>query len=175
MPSNVEIKSRLSDRRRVEELARQLSDSTPQLIQQEDIFFSCDGARLKLRILAPNLGELIRYQRSDLAAARSSHYSIARTADPRILLDILSRTLGQLGTVRKTRTLYLIGQTRLHFDQVENLGDFLELEVVLRPGQDESDGQRIAYELMAKLGIEPRHLIAEAYIDLLVTAPRLPS
>ena len=42
---------------------------------------------------------------------------------------MLGQALGVLGVVRKQRLLYLVGQTRVHLDSVEGLGDFLELEV----------------------------------------------
>ena len=120
--------------------------------------------------LLPDRGELIRYERDNVADARCSRYSIARTADPQILLDILTQTVGITGTVKKRRTLYLAGQTRIHIDQVEGLGDFLELEVALGPGQttaqDENEGKRIAAELLLEFGIGPEELIAEACIDL---------
>jgi predicted adenylyl cyclase CyaB len=64
--------------------------------------------------------------------------------------------------VKKTRTLYVIGQTRVHVDQVEGLGVFLELEVVLREGQTEADGKAIAENLMSEFGIDKRQLIPEA-------------
>ena len=43
--------------------------------------------------------------------------------------DTLSKALGIKGIVKKTRTLYMVGQTRVHVDQVEGLGNFMELEV----------------------------------------------
>jgi adenylate cyclase class IV len=52
------------------------------------------------------------------------------------------------------RTLYLVGQTRIHIDQVEGLGEFLELEVVLEPGQTDLEGEKIAAALLAEFGIE---------------------
>jgi len=79
----------------------------------------------------------------------------------------LSAALGVVGVVRKRRTLYLIGPTRVHLDEVEGLGDFVELEVVLQPDQDVSDGVATAEDLMQKLGIRPTQLIEKAYIDLL--------
>jgi predicted adenylyl cyclase CyaB len=175
MPSNVEIKAILKDRPRVETIVARLSDSEPEILHQHDIFFRCETARLKLRILSPEYGELIRYERSDVAEVRSSRYLIARTPDPEILSEILTKALGQTGVVRKTRTLYLIGETRVHLDQVEGLGDFLELEVVLRPEQSEIEGKDIATKLLADFGIDRSKFISEAYVDILtrqaVTSP----
>jgi predicted adenylyl cyclase CyaB len=172
MPANIELKAVLKHRGAALATAARLADSGPEVIHQEDIFFRCQGARLKLRIVHSaqedsNHGELIRYQREDRAEARCSRYSIARTSDPHALLDILSKTLGIVGTVNKTRMLHLVGQTRIHIDQVEGLGDFLELEVVLRTDQTEEDGRRIANRLLAEFEIGPQDLIAEAYVDLL--------
>ena len=167
MPCNVEIKAILRDRESVEASAARLSATGPEIIHQEDHFFHCDGARLKLRIFASDHGELIRYERTNVAETRSSHYLIARTPDPTVLLEILTRTLGRVGVVKKLRTLYLIGQTRVHLDQVSELGDFLELEVVLRPEQSEAEGKTIADSLLSTFKIDERDLLAEAYLDLL--------
>jgi predicted adenylyl cyclase CyaB len=60
-----------------------------------------------------------------------------------------------------------VGNTRVHLDEVEGLGSFLELEVMLGPGQSEQEGQAIAQELMAQLGVEESDLIEGAYMDLL--------
>jgi predicted adenylyl cyclase CyaB len=169
MPSNIEIKAILRDRQRVESIAAQLSDAGPEQIHQEDHFFRRDGARLKLRILSSDRGELIRYERANVAETRRSRYSIARTPDPTTLLEILDKTRGKIGEVRKDRTLYRIGQTRVHLDRVTGLGDFLELEVVLLPEQSEDEGKAIADELLSAFKIDNKDLVAEAYIDLLAS------
>jgi adenylate cyclase class IV len=68
--------------------------------------------------------------------------------------------------------LYLVGQTRVHLDSVAGLGDFLELEVVLRPDQSPAEGQIIAAGLMRRLGIHDSDLIATAYADMLSASGR---
>jgi predicted adenylyl cyclase CyaB len=175
MARNVEIKAVLRNRGVTESWARKLAGSGPEVIEQEDVFFDCDGARLKLRILGPDKGELIRYERTNVAEVRISRYDIARTEDPQALREILAKTLGVLGIVKKTRLLYLAGQTRVHLDCVDRLGDFIELEVVLRDDQTEQDGKRIAEGLLSQLGIGSHDLLAEAYIDMLMQGAGSPA
>ena len=69
--------------------------------------------------------------------------------------------------VKKTRYLYLVGQTRVHLDDVEGLGQFMELEVVMGEGQSDAEGQAIAEDLMSRLGVERGDLLEGAYMDLL--------
>lgn len=78
-------------------------------------------------------------------------------------------SLGVRGVVRKKRALYMVGQTRIHLDEVEGLGAFVELEVVMQPDQSQTEGIQIARELMAKLEIQDTELVDHAYIDLLLT------
>jgi adenylate cyclase class IV len=65
------------------------------------------------------------------------------------------------------RLLYIVGQTRVHLDNVSGLGSFVELEVVLRTGQSDAEGQMVARDLMAMLDICEEDLVDCAYIDLL--------
>ena len=53
----------------------------------------------------------------------------------------------------------------IHLDKVENLGHFMELEVVLREGETTEAGVLEADELMKRLGIEASRLIDRAYVD----------
>lgn len=83
------------------------------------------------------------------------------------LHSLLTAALGKRCVVNKVRKLFLIGQTRVHVDTVDGLGDFMELEVVLRDEQSPEEGQQIAFDLMEKLGIDRSDLMATAYADLL--------
>uniref|UniRef100_A0A3B5K612 Si:ch211-156b7.4 n=1 Tax=Takifugu rubripes TaxID=31033 RepID=A0A3B5K612_TAKRU len=168
MPSNVEIKARVSDQVQFAEKAAQLSQSEGTIIRQRDTFFNCSQGRLKLRDFMNDSGQLIFYERPDTDGPKLSRYSISPTSDPSGLRTVLSDALGVKGEVRKERRLFLIGQTRIHLDTVEGLGTFMELEVVMRPDQTVEDGQRVAEDLMEKLGVSQDTLVTGAYMDLLL-------
>jgi len=167
MPANIEIKARVRNFSALRTRAEALSDTPVQIIPQEDTFFNVREGRLKLRVLAADRGQLIYYSRPDQSGPKRSDYHIYETGDPAGLKSLLALALGVRGVVRKTRYLYLAGQTRIHLDDVQGLGQFIELEVVLRPGQTDADGQAIAADLMAKLGVEESDLLDGAYMDLL--------
>jgi len=168
MNRNVEIKAKVADLAALREQVRGLADEGLVMLKQEDTFFHCARGRLKLRQLVDSTdAELIYYERPDAAGPKESRYFVHRTSDPHGLRTALSAALGVVGVVRKRRTVYLLGPTRVHLDEVEGLGDFVELEVVLQPDQDTSDGVAIAEDLMQKLGIAPIQLVDKAYIDLL--------
>lgn len=164
---NIEIKAAVEDLEALEARVRGLSGTGPVVMDQEDTFFESSTGRLKLRRLSDNEGELIYYERPDTAQPAESAYALASTSSPGDLLAVLSGAIGTRGVVRKQRTLYLIGQTRVHLDRVEGLGDFVELEVVLGPGQAREEGVGIARDLMEKLKIAEEALVDGAYIDLL--------
>lgn len=167
MPSNIEIKARARDFNAIRARAEAITDTPVEVIPQEDTFFSVPKGRLKLRVRRAEPAQLIYYERPDQDGPKRSDYQIFETADPESLKLTLSRALGIRGVVRKTRYLYLVGQTRVHLDDVEDLGQFMELEVVMRPGQADAEGQAIAHDLMSKLGVEPDDLLEGAYMDLL--------
>lgn len=168
MNRNIEIKARVYDLKSVVRRTEAVADKGPFIIDQEDTFFHCPKGRLKLRRLSDSEAELIFYDRPDGTAPKECRYIRSSTSTPDELHDILSSSLGVRGVVRKRRLLYLTGQTRIHLDEVEGLGQFAELEVVLEPGQTAADGTRIARDLMGRLKIEESDLLDKAYIDLLI-------
>jgi predicted adenylyl cyclase CyaB len=167
MARNIEIKARVGSLEALHRLAAAIADSGPVELLQDDTFFSCPSGRLKLRAFSSSEGELIFYRRADQRGPKESFYVRTPTAEPGSLRDTLALAYGTVGRVRKRRTLFLVGRTRIHLDAVESLGDFLELEVVLREGEATEAGVREAEEIMARLGVERSQLIDRAYVDLL--------
>jgi predicted adenylyl cyclase CyaB len=170
MAMNVEIKARIKDIDALRGRIEAISGAPCEEIHQEDTFFPVPKGRLKLRTLSPERGELIYYDREDTCEPKPSHYLIAKTTNPATLHAVLANALGVRGIVRKQRLLYLVSKTRIHLDAIEGLGSFLELEVVLDKGESVERGEKVAREIMAKLGIEEADLIRGAYIDLLESA-----
>ena len=167
MPINIEIKARVADPALLERAVATLGATGPEILIQEDTFFAAPRGRLKLRLLAPDRGELILYFRAEGTYPRPSNYTLAPTTNPGALLRILTATLPVLGVVRKRRRVYLIGQTRIHLDEVEELGSFMELEVVLWEDQTATTGAAIARDLMQRLGIARADLLDRTYFELL--------
>lgn len=127
MARNIEIKARIriEDVGSVSERAGVLTGNGPVVIMQDDTFFRCDNGRLKLRAFSSENGELILYRRPDQKGPKESFYLISPTRDPDVLRMSLSLAYGQVGRVRKTRTLFIVGRTSIHLDRVEGLGSFL--------------------------------------------------
>ncbi|XP_037508379.1 uncharacterized protein LOC119384163 isoform X1 [Rhipicephalus sanguineus] len=182
MPSNVELKARLADRCRLVQVVRTMAHAHSAL-RQQDTYFGAARGRLKLRLqelLADN-GEaqdetatLYFYDRPDTVGPKRSDYEFMRfsTIDEALVLKrLLSRSMGVRGIVQKRRDLFLVGQTRVHVDTVEGLGDFVELEVMLEETQTTEDGQAIAEGLCKELGIGDESLISGSYIDMLPHQP----
>lgn len=175
MGANVEIKARVRNLESLERKTARLADRGPEILLQKDVFFNAPQGRFKLRSFPEGHGELIYYERPDLAGPKPSSYSIHETADSSELNDVLAKALGVAGTVHKERRLYMKGPARIHLDRVEELGDFMELEVVLQPDQAEAEGVAIAEELMRDLGIRDEDLVDGAYFDLLKDSRERPS
>lgn len=166
MPQNIEIKARAKDWSNQIKIARKLSDRKEKLIQ-EDTFFSCPEGRLKLREQKGKEDYLIFYNRDDKSGPKHSEYFTYPTVDAKKLKRFLSKSLGKTKVIKKKRFLFLVGQSRLHFDEVEKLGKFIEIEVCLKKNQSKALGLKTAERLMKALNINKKDLIKNAYADLL--------
>jgi predicted adenylyl cyclase CyaB len=167
MTRNVEIKARVRDLAALRKRVVEVSASGPELLVQRDTFYTVLQGRLKLREFGDGTAELIYYERPDKAGPKTSKYTRAQISDAASTHEALGQVLETKAVVAKQREVFLAGTTRIHLDEVDGLGTFVELEAVLTEDETDSDGERMASVLMEQLGVRQEDLIEQAYVDLL--------
>jgi homotetrameric cytidine deaminase len=170
---NIEFKARDPQPARTLELALALGAEDRGEIAQTDTYFARARGRLKLREQQPGEAELIQYRRSDWPGARESDYRRVAAADAPALRDALDAALGTLVVVEKRRRLLVHDSVRIHLDEVEGLGSFLEVEAVAQPDSDLSPEHDKVSRLRGELEIGDDALVAQSYSDLLLDTPDL--
>ena len=169
---NVELKARDPDPARTLERALALGAEDKGEIRQRDTYFSGARGRLKLREQeaggAALWDELIEYSRADSTDARTSTYLRVPVADAPTLREALDAAYGTLVTVTKRRRLLLWEGVRIHLDEVDGLGSYLEFEAVAEEGSDLSGEHEKVERLRAELGVKQTDLVARSYSDLLL-------
>ena len=167
--ANVEIKARVDDLNTVRDTAGRLGAAYQWRAAQVDTYFhSPSGWRLKLRETNGQSVELVRYSRADEADPRTSRYEVTTVADVEAIRSELTRTHGTRIVVRKVRELWLLGDIRIHLDDVERVGTFVEVEAPLAPGTDQKAVCIQTADLAARLGLERGRYVAQSYSDLAV-------
>jgi homotetrameric cytidine deaminase len=136
-------------------------------LRQRDTYFAVAHGRLKLREQEGAAAQLIAYERPDTAGARLSRYHLIDVPDPEAALAGLTATCGVRVVVAKTRRLLLWDNVRIHLDDVQGLGRFLELEAVAAPGADLKAERAKVDRLRDLLDIRDGELRERSYADLL--------
>jgi len=153
------------------QIARQLKADDLGPLAQEDVYFHCPFGCLKIRRINESVaGELVAYRREDQPQAKISNYEVVHVSDAVQLREALEMTLGVRVIVRKTRHLFLWKNIRIHLDQVEGLGSFIEFEAVLVDEGDEEDAARDLASLQEKFQITSDDLLSGSYSEMLLVS-----
>ena len=165
---NVEFKARVDDAKVYEEKLMDLSPRFAGLDHQVDTYFHARTGRLKLR--EGNIEQaLIHYERADYAGAKSSSVLLYSSPSDPVLKQILSLHLGVKVVVDKQRKIYFIDNVKFHFDQVEGLGDFVEVEAIDADGSRTRDALEAQCRYYAEyLGIREDAYMQWSYSDMLL-------
>ena len=150
---NVELKAVDPDPGRTLERAQELGAEDRGVIAQRDTYFRVREGRLKLREEEPGEAHLIAYARPDAADVRVSSYRVVPVPDPAGMIAALAETNGIDVVVAKRRRLLLWENVRIHLDEVEGLGSFVELEAVAEPDSDLARERRQVAQLREALRI----------------------
>ena len=164
---NIELKAHLSNFDSAHQTAEAIAEKRLGVQHQVDTYFSCHQGRLKLRQIDRSPAQLVWYARPDEPGAKASDYLVVPVANPETLKAALTAALGIWVMVKKHREIFLWKNVRIHLDRVESLGNFIEFEAVLGTGDDDASGHECLKTLSDQFQIEPEHLVANSYSDLL--------
>jgi adenylate cyclase class 2 len=163
---NVEIKARCADLAAMRRAVSAAGAVWERDIEQVDTYFRVQQGRFKLRREDGGEQALIFYLRPDEDSPKLSRYELVRIDRDQPIGEMLERALGVKTVVRKRRQLWRRDNIRIHLDEVEGLGTFIEFEVEVLPGRDLAACRRQAGQLLEQLGLTNADLIAGSYSDL---------
>jgi adenylate cyclase, class 2 len=167
---NIELKARLNDLAAAREIAQGVATDFLNPQEQTDTYFHCARGRLKLREIEGMATQLIWYDRPDEQQASPSDYLLVPAERPAELKTLLTAACGVRVVVKKRREIFMVCNVRIHLDEVEGLGAFLEFEAVLSPEADEAPSRRVLDSLREQFGITDDTLLSGSYGDMLEAA-----
>lgn len=164
MAQNLELKIKLNSTNEIESILNRNNIPLSEVQYQKDVYYSVKKGLLKLRIEGNNYS-LIKYLRDESGDERWSNYDIIQLTNgdvEKFLSDIFTvETI-----VKKTRKLFWLFNTRIHIDQVESLGNFLELETIVEGNSD--DAKCRFDKVIELLNLNTRNQVRCSYRDLLL-------
>lgn len=165
---NIEIKAKYPNSEKARAIAQRVATEYLGVDHQIDTYFKTKIGRLKLRESSLSGCMLIPYLRSDVAGPKKSSYALLPAKDGALTKNLFSELLGVEQVVEKTRDIYLIGNVRVHIDNVKDLGCFLEFEAVYEkdtPEVAELEKRKVD-ELLNVFEITPGDLLKGSYREL---------
>lgn len=126
---NVEFKAKVDAIEKYEARLLALNPDFKGLDHQVDTYFNVPVGRLKLREGTIE-NALINYDRENSPGSKESQIILYKHRPDTALKNILVKQFGVKVVVDKKRKIYFIGNVKFHFDEVENLGTFLEVEAI---------------------------------------------
>jgi len=164
---NLELKARYADLDAAAARLREFGARDAGLEIQTDTYFRVQTGRLKLREIEGKEAVLIGYVRPDALGTRQSQYHLVQVADAAAMKAVLTDALEVRGVVAKHRHIWLWQNVRIHLDQVEGLGKFVEFEAVITSVNEETAAPAQLDQFSQLLSIRPEDHLAPSYADLL--------
>ncbi|NUM69367.1 MAG: class IV adenylate cyclase [Ignavibacteriaceae bacterium] len=169
---NYEFKASATDINELENKFKGLNPEFRGTDHQTDTYFNVPEGRMKLR--EGNIeNSLIFYERENLKDAKVSRILLYRHNPDPVLKEILTKVNGIKAVVKKERKIYFIDNVKFHFDNVEGLGSFIEVEAIDANGDLGIEKIREQCLFYANFfGIRESDYISHSYSDLIVGISR---
>ncbi|MGH2903252.1 MAG: class IV adenylate cyclase [Solirubrobacteraceae bacterium] len=168
---NIELKAHDPDPVASLRVCRELGAEDCGELYQQDTYFQVSSGGLKLREQTPGRPHLIQFNRADEPHQRESRYRIIEIDDATVARTALAESLGIRVVVTKRRHLFLWRNVRIHLDDVEQLGRFIELEAVAPPTSDLTSEHELVSRLREALRITDERLVPFGYATQLQRFP----
>lgn len=170
---NVEIKAHCKNHEAVAEILASHNAYFKGTDHQVDTYFNVSRGRLKLR--EGNIeNSLIHYERENSSKPKTSNVLLYEVNHDKNLKEILVKSLGILTVVEKKRKIYFIDNVKFHLDELDKLGNFVEIEAIDKTNTKDKNSLKKQCEFYMKLlAIEDGDLIKDSYSDLLLNNNRI--
>lgn len=168
MHINFEFKARCKDIQQLETLLLKYDPLFIGKDHQVDTYFNVPHGRLKLREgLIENA--LIHYERTNNPDAKQSNVLLYQHSPDKNLKSILETALGIKVIVDKQRRIYFLDNVKFHFDEVKELGNFVEVEAIDKDGTIGLEKLKEQCSFYSQLfQVKKDEFIAESYSDLVL-------
>jgi len=164
---NLELKARCPDPDKARQTAQSLPADLLAQGEQTDTYFDVKAGRLKFRESSfDDQPKFIYYARNDSPGPSASDYRLASIRHPENLVAVLTKHYHEKVTVRKKREIYMWDDVRIHIDDVEGLGTFIEFEVPMADAEDEEAARKMQ-KLVEAFALSEEDFVGESYSDLL--------
>jgi adenylate cyclase, class 2 len=159
MPQNLELKIYCDSFSGLKKALKEIKAEFNGKLIQKDVYYKTTKGLLKLRI---ENGEqsLIKYLRDEKGKDRWSDYHVLKFSEGDAE-EFLSSIFDTETIVEKTRLLYMYKNTRVHLDDVKNLGKFLELETLVLNGLQ--DAKKRFKNIISFLNLDINNQIKNSY------------
>jgi adenylate cyclase class 2 len=167
---NIEIKARTSNTAAIRQYLLQQGADCKGTDHQTDTYFIVPHGRLKLRQGSIE-NNLIYYERNDQPGPKQSDFQLVPVADGAPLKALLTKALGVKVVVAKKREIWFIDNVKFHIDELDSLGDFVEIEASNK-NADIPVGtlHEQCNRYMQAFGIRDEDLVFNSYSDMLLNS-----
>lgn len=164
MPTNLEFKASILSLQAANDRSISIGAVHLTTLHQIDTYFNTNNGRLKLREIDDSEAQLIYYERGENALDRWSNYGIYEVQALKPLKELLTKAYGVKVIVSKERDVYTYKNARIHIDDVEKLGKFIEFEVIHESDTDKTT--QLLEFLIKSFNPEIDKVFLQSYADL---------
>ena len=164
----IEFKARCNNHNRVREILKAKNARFVGNDHQIDTYFCVPDGRLKIRE-GDIEHSLIFYSRPNHAGPKQSNVTMSAVPKQSDLRAVLSKALGVLVTVDKRREIYFVENVKIHLDQVDALGEFIEVEAIGTASNVEKLKAQCE-SFLRQFGVQRGDLIQGSYSDMLLNS-----